>query len=109
MNNGEAHDAFTVLEYFLKLPRSGGPVSLEKAKESAVRLADRAYRQLAAGVRGEVIGERFDELAEVVAVADELLGRALEQQAADGNELAAELLAQVNAGNGEQPGSAVTR
>lgn len=103
MNNGEAHDAFTVLEYFLKLPRSGGPVPIEKAKESAVRLADRAYKQLAAGTRGEVIAERFDELAEVVAMADELLGRAIEQQAADGNEVAALLLAEVIAQTGEQP------
>lgn len=64
MNNGESNDVNVVLDYFLGKPRHDGPVSFEKAKVAAVRLADRAYKQLMAGSRGVDIAERFDRFAE---------------------------------------------
>ena len=63
MNIGEANDVNVVLDYFLELPRHNGPVTPERAKAAAVRLADRAYRALSAGSSGVAVAERFEELA----------------------------------------------
>lgn len=88
MNNGEANDVNVVLDYFLGKPRHDGPVSFERAKAAAVRLAERAYQQLSAGSRGVDVAARFDERAAVVLMVDAALDKTIEEQAAAGDAFA---------------------
>jgi hypothetical protein len=91
MNNGEANDLNKVLDFFLTNPRHGGPVSFEKAKAAAVRLADRAYRQLYAGSSGADVAKRFDQLAAMNLRVDAAFDKAIDTAADAGDELAARL------------------
>ena len=92
MNNGEAHDANTVLDYFLRLPRSGGPVHIDAAKRAAIRLAERSYKQLSANNRAAAVAEAFDSIASVLARVDEALGPAVPTHEAENTVITANLL-----------------
>ncbi|ANZ35559.1 hypothetical protein BBK82_05145 [Lentzea guizhouensis] len=91
MNNGESSDVNVVLAHFLGIRRHDGLVSVERAKAAAVRLADRAYKQLSAGTRGEDIAAAFDQRAAMVEVVGAAVDEWIEEQAAAGDELAVKL------------------